>query len=301
MPNTLTITVEEPDKILNLGAYGAGALIRLQTATTETGTYADVTGTGSTPTTLVVTLVRSYDAYDPNGAVSSWYRTRFENAGGTRLSDWSTAFQVAPEGSGLICSLWDVKQDLGETGTTNDELILEKIRQVGSEIMSKTGRLFTRTPASGTTTYLFDVECTGTVLSVPKGIASATALAVASSTQPETAGTYTTVPTTEWWLRPTYPNRTYGWPATSIVISDLSGYRFYKGYNTVQVTMALGFDAVPYDVQGIAQRAVIASYLSKGSGVSGVATVGPSGSMSVLRFLSPADSETLMAYAVIQA
>ena len=298
MPNHLTVTVEEPDAILNAGQYGAGAVVRLQTATTEAGAYADVTGTGSTPTIPVVTLVRSYDGYDPAGTVSSWYRTRFENVGATRLSDWSTSFQVAEEGSGLICSLWDVKQDLGETAATNDELIIEKIRQVGAEIMNYTGRRFVRTPASGTTTFLFDITYGCRTLRIPQGIASATVLEVATSTQPESAGTYATVTAAEWWLRPIMAERDYGWPATQVVISDVSGSMFYPGYNTVRVTMALGWDKVPYDVQAIASRAVIGSYMSKGS-PTGI--VGPSGATIMLRNISPADRETLDLYRVIPA
>ena len=300
MPNTLTITVEEPDRILNAGAYGAGAIVRLQSGSASTGPFSDVSGTGSTPTIPVVTLIRSYDGYDPNGTVSTWYQTRFENAGATRLSDWSTAFQVAPEGSGLICSLWDVKQELGNTSvTTDDELILEKIRQVGAEINLVTGRLFTRTPASGTTTYLFDVPCFGNELRIPKGIAAATVLEVATQTQPESGGTYSTVTTAEWFLRPVIAEREFGWPATRIVISNLSGSRFYQGYNTARVTMALGWDAVPYDIQAIAQRAVVRSYLAKGSEGPDRAVIGPGGGMTVLRNLSPADRETLARYTAL--
>ena len=297
MPNSLTITVETPDDILNAGLYGAGAVVRLQTSATEAGIYADVTGTGSTPTIAVVTLTRSYTGFDPVGTVSSWYRTRFENIGATRTSDWSTPFQVAPEGSGLICSLWDVQQELGTTA--DSELIIEKIRQVGAEINGKTGRLFTRTPASGTTTYLFDVAESGRTLCVPKGIASATTLEVATSSQPETGGTYATVTAADWFLRPFSAAREFGWPATEVVISNVSGSYFAVGYNTVRVTMALGWDSVPYDIQAIAQRAVVASYLSKGSGAGGVATVGPSGEMRVLRNISPADRATLDWYSVI--
>ena len=293
----LTITVEEPDRILASGEYGAGAVVRLQWSATEAGAYADVTGTGLTPSIAVVTATRSYDGYDPAGTVSIWYRTRFENAGATRLSDWSASFQPAPEGSGLICSLWDVQQEFGTTA--DSELIIEKIRQVGAEINGKTGRLFTRTPASGTTTYLFDVAVSGRTLCVPKGIAAATTLEVATSSQPETGGTYTTVTAAEWFLRPFSAAREFGWPATEIVISDVSGSYFAAGYNTVRVTMALGWDTVPYDIQAIAQRAVIASYLSKGSGAGGVATVGPSGEMRVLRNISPADRATLDWYTVI--
>lgn len=298
MPNVVQTTVENPDELLNAGAYGAGALIRLQTSPTQTGAYADVTGVGATPTLTIITGVRSYTGYDPTGAAASWYRTRVENVGATRVSDWSTSFQVGPEGAGLICSLYDVKQELGSTSTADDETLLEKIRQIGAEIMNITGRRFVRMPASGTTTFLFDVRHPSWVrsLPVPQGIAEASLLEVAVSSQPEIGGVYSTVPTAEWWLRPVIAERTYGWPPTSIAISDLSGSYFAIGSNTVRVTMGLGWPAIPPDIQAIALRAVVGSYLSKGSGAGGMAAVGPTGAMTVLRFISPADRELLTAY-----
>ena len=87
------IEVEDPDALLNAGMYGAGAVIRLQWSATAAGSYADVSGTGSTPTIALVTLTDSYTGYDPVGTSSTWYRTRYENAGATRLSDWSAVFQ----------------------------------------------------------------------------------------------------------------------------------------------------------------------------------------------------------------
>lgn len=295
MPIPLTLSVEEPDVILTTGQYGTGALMRLQWSATEGGAYADVTGTGSTPTITVVAGQRSYPASDPNGTVSTWYRTRLENLAGTRLSDWFPSFQPAPEGSGLICSLWDVKQELGRTGTTDtadDELILEHIRQVTSTILGYTGRQFVRSPASGTTTLLFDVHNAGRLLRVPKGIAAATTLEVATSSQPESGGTYTTVTAAEWFLRPVSSERDHGWPATSIVISDVSGSSFTQGYNTVRLTGALGWATVPADVQGIGIRSAAAATLAKGS-VGNAVPIGPNGGVTVLRNISPADRETL--------
>jgi hypothetical protein len=40
--------------------------------------------------------------------------------------------------------------------------------------------------------------------------------------------------------------------------------------------------------------------MSKGSGVGGIAAVGPTGAMSVLRYISPADRETLERYSVLR-
>lgn len=90
---------QSPDQLLNAGAYGTGAIIRLQWSATSGGTYVDVTGTGSTPTIAIVTDVRSYTGYDLNGtAGTTWYRIRFENAAGTVVSAWSAVFQVGLTG-----------------------------------------------------------------------------------------------------------------------------------------------------------------------------------------------------------
>ena len=43
---------------------------------------------------------------------------------------------------------------------------------------------------------------TGRVLTVPKGIATATTLEVAAQSQPESGGTFTTVTAADWFLRP---------------------------------------------------------------------------------------------------
>lgn len=295
MPNSIAVTVEQPDQVLNAGLYGAGAVVRLQWSATEAGAYADVSGTGSTPTIPVVTLVRSYTGYDPLGTVSTFYRTRYENSGATRLSDWSTPFQVAEEGSGLLCSLWDVKQALGitATDTTEDENILEFIREVSAEIQDYTGRRFARNPSSGTATFLLEVTSDGQTLYVPQGIAALTTLEVATSSQPETGGTYTTVTAADVFLRPYSTSRSYGWPATSIQIADTSGSQFYTGQNTVRIVGALGWDKVPANIAAIARRAVIGGFLGKGSGAANQAIVGPSGQMLVLRGIGPEDQRVL--------
>jgi hypothetical protein len=295
MPNTIIITVEDPDDILDAGMYGVAAEVQLQTSATETGIYADVTGTGSDPTTVVLSGVRSYEAHDPNGTVSSWYRTRYTTADGTtRVSDWSDPFQVAPEGSGLICSLWDVKQKMGETTDAQDESILEDIREVTAVILNLTRRDFLRSPSSGTETWYEDIgeyglHASPRCLIYPRGIAALTTLEVAYSTQPATGGTFVTVPATEWELRPTETQRDYGWPATEIVILPTSGYRFASGMNTVRLTGARGWSTVPMDVQGIAVRSTVAVQTNKGSG----GGAGPNGAL-VLENMDPGDYQHLI-------
>jgi hypothetical protein len=294
VPNILTITVENPDKILNTGAYGTGAIIRLQTSATEAGAYADVTGTGSTPTIAVDATKRSYDGYDPNGTVSSWYRTRYENAGATRLSDWTPAFQVGDEMAGLLCSVYDVEQELGGTLSANDrETVLEKIRQVSTAIEGYCGRWFAPRPTNPASdkTYRFHSEY-GRVLHIPKGVRRITTLGIANTNQPETGGAYTT--TTGYYLDPAPWDRD-DWPALYVRFAPTVSGRFWNASFGVEITGAFGWDHVPYDIQGVATRAVVRRTLGKGSGGASI-PVGPEGTLFLLPDMSGADRLTLDRY-----
>src|SRR5712691_5639788 len=125
MPNVIRLSIEdvEPAELLNAGMYGGSALIRVQSSATQAGAFADLTGTGATPTVPIVANVRSYTGYDPNGTSSTWYHTQYEGAG--RQSGYGAAFLVGATG---YCSLDLVKHILGRTDptdTVDDELLLK--------------------------------------------------------------------------------------------------------------------------------------------------------------------------------
>lgn len=301
MPNVLTLTVEDPDEILNSGAYGANADIRVQAGPDSSGPFADLTGTGSTPLVPVVTQTFTYTAYDPNGTSSDWYRTRFENVGATRLSDWSDPFQVGDETGGYLCSLFDVLQELGETGTNTarDEALLEKIRQVSAAIEGYCGRWFAPRPSNpaSTTTYRFNTEA-GYSLSIRRGIRTITSLNVAAWDQPDTGGTYTAALSTDYSIQPPLMDRDIGWPGTRVVFlgqaSGTTNY-FVDALNGAEITGSFGFAAVPWDIQGVAVRAAVRRYIGKGGGGVSVA-VGPKGTEILLPDMSGADRLVLDGY-----
>ena len=150
MPNLVKVYVENADDLLNAGMYDAGAIIRLQSCATETGVYVNEA------TAALVSGTKAYTVYDADGTSTTWYRTRYENAGGTITSDWSPVFQVGGEEAGYLCSLEDVKQRLFNTATadaTNDEDLAELIRQVSTDILGHTGREFVGTPGDVTRTF----------------------------------------------------------------------------------------------------------------------------------------------------
>lgn len=107
MPNILTLNVPNPDQLLNAGAYGAGAVVQVQSAVAEAGPYTDE---GTTP---LVAATTSYTYFDTEGTSTTWYRTRYENAAGTTVSDWSSAFQ--PRSS--LVSLADAQSRSGASVT----------------------------------------------------------------------------------------------------------------------------------------------------------------------------------------
>lgn len=293
--------VESDSLLADLLAWPAteGPINRIQIERSATGGGSGYANIGSV--TLTSGALR-YTFYDVNGAASDWYRWYYSNAGNTFPASgnrqYSTEIQPSDEGSGLICTLGDVKQDLGSTATGDDEAILSKIRQVTAEIHGYTGRQFVRSPASGTTTYTFDIARYTRTLWVPKGIAACAQVEVAT----QTGGAYSVVTAADWFLDPPDIERDPGWPATRVVISDAptgSVPYFYPGKRTVRLTMAIGWATIPAEVQGIGIRATIAAFLSKDSGAGGAVGVGPSGSTFVLRHISPADRMTLDRYRVV--
>jgi len=190
---------------------------------------------------------------------------------------WTGAIGAAVIGveiaaTGYLCGLDTVKLHLGiaTTDLTSDEELLGFIGDVSADILTKTGRRFARSPAAGTTTYLFDVATTGNrCLRIPAGIAEATLLEVATST----GGAFATVNAADWFLDPPTQDRDFGWPATVITIGDVVTGAipyFYAGKRVVRVTMALGFERVPADIGNIAARTSVRAFQSKAAGTADV-------------------------------
>jgi hypothetical protein len=297
MPNVISLYVEEPDQIRNAGAYDTGALMRIQSSSTEGGTYADLTGTGATPTVAIIAATRAYTAYDPAGTTTTWYRTRYENAGGTRVSEWASPFQVQAEEAGpWLCSVADVKQRLGLTDTPDDEWLQEQIVAVTDEIETLTGRRLRPDPPTGDKTVYLDYSGDGTTLWLPRGVRSVTYLGVASTDQPaDGSGTYTDV-TTYAYVDPPEHERSPGWPGTRITLAAW-GYQFYAGHRTVKLTGAFGWATVPAPVRAIAELCVVSAYRGRSSGGATSYTIGVDGERTYNRLLTAADMKTLRYYA----
>lgn len=260
MTNTLYVgPVDSPDELLNAGAYGAGAVIRVQSGAAVGGPFADISGTGSTPTLPIVAGTHYYTGFDPNGTAATWYRTRYENAGATRVSAWLAPFLVAAP---ALCSEAQVKARLGIADTVDDPTIGEIIGAITDEIAHYTGRQLG--PENGVT-YVFDTAL-GHRLAIPRGIRAVTSMGIAATDQPDAAGSYLAVTLADVLLRPVPADRRPGWPATELLLK--SGpidvrIPFRSVANGATITGDFGFPVTPPAVNRIALNACVAEYLDR--------------------------------------
>jgi hypothetical protein len=287
MPNTLTLYSEDPVDILATGNYGAGALLKVQWCATQLGAYADLV------TVPLVAGTRAYTAYDQAGTATTWYRTRYENVGGSLVSAWSEAFQV--EGLTTYCSLADVKSllEIAVSDTASDQVLVQLINHTAGFIETKTRRRLYPDPV---TTYTFDgfsAIANGRCLLVPNGVRSLSNFAMATVT----GGTPVAVTAADLVLRPLPQDRSPGWPATQIWLTDIASVPyFYPGYGNIVAAGTFGWEAVPREIEAIALRLVISSWRGRSAGGGDTFTIGVEGERTFERMLSYQDKLTLQSY-----
>lgn len=168
-----------------------------------------------------------------------------------------------------LVTLAQIKARIFPTGlvdATDDTLLGELNDQATDWIQEFTGRRFVPVAAQ---TYVVDTIA-GSVIEIPRGVRACTALAIASSDQPDTGGTYTAVLAADILLRPSSLYRKAGWPATRIVIKGTTG-RLTTALNGAQLTIDEGFASVPPAVQAVALDAVATAYTARSAGDSDVA------------------------------
>lgn len=296
--NTLDLTAENPDQLI--AGFGAGARINVQTSATETGTFVDLT------TIDLVAATRAYTYEHLAGISSTWYRIRYEDSAGANANDWSDPFQTGDETSGLLCSLFDVKQRIMGTATVStfeDELLLEIIREVSDDIEDYVGQWLAPRPTDpgSTMTLMFDVPGDylwyyprkGVLLEQSgkrTGIRSFSAVGVASVSQPDTGGTYTALSAADLVIRPR-PTLTDPGLRLEYLARGFGGF-FYAGQNTVQVTGSFGPASVPPRIQSVALAMVTRRYMGKETAAAAVA-VGPDGGVRLLSDIPPGMRDTL--------
>jgi hypothetical protein len=174
-----------------------------------------------------------------------------------------------------LCTVAQVKTRVFPTGVSDasdDPLFSELIDQVSAWIQNFTGRKLVPDNAA---TYVFDTVA-GYSMRIPRGIRSITSMGVNNLVhQPDSGGSYTTVPAADILLRPKPAELLEGWPPTEVRISrgTLAGSiaRFGRVDNGCTITGNFGFAATPLDITAVAIDAVVAAYGARKVGASGVA------------------------------
>lgn len=88
MANIIRVTVNFPNDLRNVSAYGQSAIVRIQSSSASGGSFSNVT------TALLADATPRYTLFDQSGTSTTWYRARYEDGGGSNTSDWSTPFQT---------------------------------------------------------------------------------------------------------------------------------------------------------------------------------------------------------------
>jgi hypothetical protein len=170
-----------------------------------------------------------------------------------------------------LCTTAQVKARLFPGGaspdTVDDAMISELIDQVSDWVQHYTGRKLV--PITSTT-YIVDTN-DGYVLRFPIGVRTVSALGIASTHQPDTGGTYTSVTAANILLRPSGPDLPVGWPPTEIRLSRATTtFIFHAAENGASVTGTFGFAVTPPDIQAVTMDATVAAFQSRKNGASGV-------------------------------
>ena len=196
-----------------------------------------------------------------------------------------------------LCTLANLKLVLfptSYTDATDDAVLQLYIDALTDEIQEYTCRMFVGDAAL--TDYYYDIPRTTTQLYVPEGINTLNTVGYATTTQPASGGTYTTITATNYFLRPLPQDRRVDFPADTIVITPTDAVdQFYPGYNTVKINAKLGFAAVPAAIERIAIAIITRRWQARRGGqADGIGTSDFGGPL--LRFTSAEEMRVLDRY-----
>lgn len=148
-------------------------------------------------------------------------------------------------------------------GGTADQAIFDAIGSAVNEIVE--GYIGAPIGPAGTAARTYDGDG-GHTLYVRQGIAGT---AITLEVADQTGGTFRTLATTEYVLRPAAHDRPTGFPARKVCLTPSATSNFTYGYDTVRVTpdaSGFGWPAIPLDVSLIAVILGTRLYQSRQSG-----------------------------------
>lgn len=233
-----------------LAGAGAGAKVHPQRDTSVTfDAPADLA------TIPLVSGTDRYEAWDASGSSTSWYRSRLEKSDGTAWSDWSTPWQVTAELA--IATLAGVKQRLGTTAATDDDMLERYVRKVNTAIIRRLG--YYPGPASDTERLYDgrDAVRDATRLYITGGFRSLSKVELASG------GTFSEVAAADWMAGPKAWALAPGEPCAWI---DLLSGTIPTGAEDVRLTGIFGWASPPADLVDVAETWAVRNWKARASG-----------------------------------
>jgi hypothetical protein len=268
MPIKLTLDINNASDLMGTAAYGTAAK-----AVVERGTAVDDVAFAPIGTALLVDGQNQYEVWDSTGSSDYYYRFRVENEASSLASAYSDVFRGTA--ATTYASLDDLVERLNLPDETRFNLLNDLLGAVSSQFDNEAGRQFYRIPqVDGTTVRLYDGNG-GLTLRIPEGCVSLTTVEVATGT----GGSYATLGTTEWRLRPAHPAP--DWPYTELVLTDLATTTFTPGYDTVRLTGVFGWASVPQLVTEAVLQLAQRSYNQSQTADAGQIGVGDLGTMTL--------------------
>lgn len=249
----LNLNVDAPNALLAADALGAGALLRVERAATETGAYTEI------DTVAIEADTYQYTYWDPDGSATSWYRWRASNAANTEQTGYSDPFQgsdinEASAASGRYASLADVVNTYGQELTDTRRLQrLDDLLVAGTTaLISRLGFSFFRRPQTGTETFVLD-GAGGTRLCVHEGIVPGSISLV--EVRPSIDDAYESLAAADWYEEPPLKPHHPVFHLRMTGVSSASYSAFPCGRQLVRITGARGWAEIPTDTrEALTQR-----------------------------------------------
>ncbi len=190
-----------------------------------------------------------------------------------------------------------IKAQVPITDTTDDTFIATVVLRTNEWLENKIGHPVGPDP---TTLYLFDGfdAIRGMRMMIERGVQSISLLRIAQ----RTGATLVTVPSTDYYIRPSIARRRPGEPGFYIQLTNVPSTSnpatfFYEGFENVEVTGVFGYAAIPNELESIATRLGATAWRGRSASSSGDQfTIGIDGSRTFENMLSAEDRRTIARY-----
>lgn len=241
MAAKVTIVLDAPGDVLGASPYGAGALIRLERASSEAGAYSEIA------TIAVLAETYLYEHWDAGGDATSWYRWRLSNSANTETGDYSAPLTgedpaVAARQAGSYATLDDLLLAVGhvpQAGSRELARMQRALVDATDKLIDEIGFDFFRHPATGTEVRLVDGTGDGR-LHVHEGIVSLSAVRIKESA----SASFVAVNSADYLLSPAVPRS--GWPYDHVDFTGVGTYGIWPRVKRgVELTGVFGWPRVP--------------------------------------------------------